>query len=71
LPALPVFDVSAEVGERRARIMIQDHGRWRTPTPGGDRGRGLQMIRVLADATLTVGSRGTTVVLHNRPGAAE
>ena len=26
------------------------------------------MIGFLADATLTVGSRGTTVVLRNRPG---
>ena len=71
LPALPFFDVSTEAGERWARIMIQDHGRWRTPSVGGDRGRGLAMIGVLADATLTVGPRGTTVVLCNRPGAAE
>jgi anti-sigma regulatory factor (Ser/Thr protein kinase) len=70
LPALPFFDVCTEVGEHRARIVIQDHGRWRTPTTGGDRGRGLQMIGVLADATLTVGSRGTTVVLCNRPGSS-
>jgi anti-sigma regulatory factor (Ser/Thr protein kinase) len=70
LPTLPFFDVSTEVGEHRARIVIQDHGRWRTPTAGGDRGHGLQMIGLLADATLTVGSRGTTVVLCNRRGSA-
>jgi anti-sigma regulatory factor (Ser/Thr protein kinase) len=64
---LPFFDVLAKVGEDRARIVIQDHGRWRTPTAGGHRGRGLQMIGVLADATLTVGAWGTTVVLCNRP----
>jgi anti-sigma regulatory factor (Ser/Thr protein kinase) len=69
LPTLPFFDVSTEVGEHRARIMIQDHGRWRTPSAGGDRGRGLAMIGVLTDATLTVASQGTTVVLCNRPGA--
>src|SRR3954454_18778547 len=34
-------------------------GRWRTPAAGGDRSRGLQILDVLADATLTVGSRGT------------
>ena len=28
------------------------------------------MIGVLADATLTVGSRGTTVVLRNRQGSS-
>jgi len=64
----PFLDVCADVGEARARIVIQDHGRWRPPTVGGDRGRGLQMIGVLTEATLTVGSRGTTVVLCNRRG---
>jgi anti-sigma regulatory factor (Ser/Thr protein kinase) len=70
LPTPPCFDVLTEVGEAWARIVIQDHGRWRTPTAGGHRGRGLQMIGVLADATLTVGSRGTTVVLRNRQGSS-
>jgi anti-sigma regulatory factor (Ser/Thr protein kinase) len=68
LPTLPFFDVLTEVGEHWARIVVQDHGRWQTPFTGGHRGRGLQMIGILADATLTVGSRGTTVVLRNRPG---
>ena len=68
--ALPFFDVCTEVGERRARIVIQDHGRWRMAAAPGDRGRGLQMIGVLADATLTVGAWGTTVTLRNRPGGA-
>jgi anti-sigma regulatory factor (Ser/Thr protein kinase) len=67
VPELPFFDVCTEVAEVRARIVVQDHGRWRTPTAGGDRGRGLQMVGMLADATLTVGARGTTVVLRNRP----
>ncbi|SET37370.1 ATP-binding protein [Geodermatophilus poikilotrophus] len=66
LPTPPFFDVLTEVGEHRARIVIQDRGRWRAPTAPGDRGRGLQVMGVLADATLTVGSRGTTVVLRNR-----
>jgi anti-sigma regulatory factor (Ser/Thr protein kinase) len=70
-PDLPFFDVSTEVSDHWARITIQDHGRWRTPSAEGDRGRGLSMIGVLADATLTVGSRGTTVVLRNRNGAAD
>jgi anti-sigma regulatory factor (Ser/Thr protein kinase) len=68
LPALPYFDVLSEVGEGWARIVVQDHGGWRAPTVGGDRGRGLQMMGVLADATLTVGARGTTVVLRSRTG---
>jgi anti-sigma regulatory factor (Ser/Thr protein kinase) len=68
-PAPPCFDVLTEVGEAAARIVIQDHGRWRAPTAAGDRGRGLQMIGRLADATLTVGPQGTTVVLRNRAGS--
>jgi anti-sigma regulatory factor (Ser/Thr protein kinase) len=69
-PTPPFFDVLAEVGEVWARIVVQDHGHWRTPVAGGHRGRGLQMIGVLADATLTTGSRGTRVVLRNlRPPA--
>jgi anti-sigma regulatory factor (Ser/Thr protein kinase) len=67
-PTLPYFDVFIEVGEGRACIVIQDHGGWRAPTDAGHRGRGLQMIGSLADATLTAGSRGTTVVIRNRPG---
>jgi anti-sigma regulatory factor (Ser/Thr protein kinase) len=70
LPTLPFFDVLAEVGEHWARIVVQDHGRWRTPSTGGHRGRGLQMIGLLTDAMLTVGSRGTTVVLRNRSWAS-
>jgi anti-sigma regulatory factor (Ser/Thr protein kinase) len=66
LPDVPYFDVLGEVGAHHARIVIQDHGRWQAPTSGSTRGRGLQMIGVLADATLTVASRGTTVVLRNR-----
>jgi anti-sigma regulatory factor (Ser/Thr protein kinase) len=67
-PAPPCFDVLTEVGAARTRIVIQDHGSWRPPTGVGDRGRGLQMMHRLADATLTVGPRGTTVVLRNRSG---
>jgi anti-sigma regulatory factor (Ser/Thr protein kinase) len=70
LPTLPFFDVLAEVGEDWATIVVQDHGGWRTAGPAGDRGRGLLMISRLADATLTVGPRGTTVVLRNRPGSS-
>jgi anti-sigma regulatory factor (Ser/Thr protein kinase) len=65
-PRLPFVDVSTEVGAAQARIVVQDHGRWRAATVEGDRGRGLQMMGVLADATLTVGALGTTVVLCNR-----
>jgi anti-sigma regulatory factor (Ser/Thr protein kinase) len=70
LPAPPCFDVLTEVGDAWARIVIQDHGRWRAPAQGGGRGRGLYLMGVLAEATLTVGPGGTTVVLRNRPGSS-
>jgi anti-sigma regulatory factor (Ser/Thr protein kinase) len=69
LPALPFFDVLSEVGQAWACVIVQDHGRWRDPSAGGDRGRGLRMINLLADATLTVGSHGTTVVLRSHAHA--
>jgi anti-sigma regulatory factor (Ser/Thr protein kinase) len=70
-PGVPYFDVLGEVGAHRARIVIQDHGRWQPPSTGSRRGRGLRMIGVLADATLTVGPQGTTVVLRNRRAAGD
>ena len=70
LPTLPFFDVLTEVGEDWALIVIQDHGRWGLRTAAGGRGRGLLMISLLADATLTVGPRGATVVLRSRPGSS-
>jgi anti-sigma regulatory factor (Ser/Thr protein kinase) len=66
----PYFDVLTEVGAEWAGILIQDHGRWRAASGGVDRGRGLYLMSVLADATLTVGKRGTTVVLRTRPAAS-
>jgi anti-sigma regulatory factor (Ser/Thr protein kinase) len=67
-PAPPCFDVLTEVGDAWARIVIQDHGRWRAPAQWG--GRGLYLMGVLAEATLSVGPGGTTVVLRNRPGSS-
>ena len=60
------FDVLTEVGEDWTGILIQDHGRWQAPSGGEDRGRGLHLMDVLADTVLSVGERGTTVVLRNR-----
>jgi anti-sigma regulatory factor (Ser/Thr protein kinase) len=66
----PYFDVLTEVGEEWTGILIRDHGRWRAAPGDADRGRGLYLMSVLADATLSVGKRGTTVALRNRPGAS-
>jgi anti-sigma regulatory factor (Ser/Thr protein kinase) len=61
------FDVLSEVGEGWVGILIQDHGRWRLSSGGGDRGHGLYLMSALADTTITAGARGTTVLLRNRP----
>ncbi|MBM7804979.1 anti-sigma regulatory factor (Ser/Thr protein kinase) [Geodermatophilus bullaregiensis] len=65
----PYFDVLTEVGEDWTGILIQDHGRWLAPSGAAGQGRGLYLMGVLADATLRVGARGTTVVLRSRPAS--
>ena len=62
----PWFEVSADVGEGLARVVVQDNGRWREPTTGGGRGRGLLMMDVLAETAFTVSRRGTVVELRGR-----
>jgi anti-sigma regulatory factor (Ser/Thr protein kinase) len=60
------FDVLAEVGENRAGILIQDHGHWRAPSGAAERGRRMYLMGSLADTTLSVGARGSMVLLRNR-----
>jgi anti-sigma regulatory factor (Ser/Thr protein kinase) len=65
----PYVDVLAEVGADWAEILVQDHGRWRAATGGTDRGQGLYLMSRLADTTVSVGRRGTTVLLRSHPAA--
>jgi anti-sigma regulatory factor (Ser/Thr protein kinase) len=68
----PFFDVSGVVDDGQVTIVIKDHGGWQQPTSSSDRGRGLAMMRVLADTTVTTRSHGTTVTMRSRctsPGA--
>jgi serine/threonine-protein kinase RsbW len=48
------------------KIAVADQGRWRPPHPApGSRGRGLQLMNLLATRTLVAGSEaGTTLSLH-------
>jgi anti-sigma regulatory factor (Ser/Thr protein kinase) len=72
-PTEPFFDVSTEVDDGQVTIVIQDHGGWQQPTSPSGRGRGLAMMRALADTTVTTRSHGTTVTIRSRctgPGAA-
>jgi anti-sigma regulatory factor (Ser/Thr protein kinase) len=65
-PTEPFFDVSTEVDDGRVTIVIQDHGGWQLPTSTSDRGRGLAMMRALADTTVTTRLSGTTVTIRSR-----
>jgi anti-sigma regulatory factor (Ser/Thr protein kinase) len=62
----PFFDVAAEIDGEAVTVVVQDHGRWLEPTPSPCRGRGLAMMRVLADTTVTAGTHGTVVTIRNR-----
>jgi anti-sigma regulatory factor (Ser/Thr protein kinase) len=64
-PTEPFFDVFAEIDDGQVTIVVQDHGRWLPQTPSLHRGRGLAMMRVLADTTVAAGSHGTTVTMRN------
>lgn len=72
-PTEPFFDVFTEFDDGEVTIVIQDHGRWLQPTPSpSSRGRGLPMMRALADTTVTARSHGTMVTIRTRlagPGA--
>jgi anti-sigma regulatory factor (Ser/Thr protein kinase) len=65
-PSLPFFDVCTEVDGAAVTISIQDYGVWRQPMSSGDRGRGLALMRALADTTVTARSHGTTVTIRSR-----
>ena len=55
--AYPGSDMGSAPRDRRgratpgSRVVVEDRGRWREERPGGDRGRGLLLIRRLMDST--------------------
>jgi anti-sigma regulatory factor (Ser/Thr protein kinase) len=70
-PTEPFFDVCTEIDQGSVSIVVQDHGQWRRAPSPGNRGRGLQLMRALADTTVTPTADGTTVTIRNRPPGAE
>jgi anti-sigma regulatory factor (Ser/Thr protein kinase) len=64
-PCEPFFDVVAELDEATVTVTVTDHGRWLPPTASAFRGRGLAMMRILADTTVTTGGGGTTVTIRS------
>jgi anti-sigma regulatory factor (Ser/Thr protein kinase) len=67
-PLEPFFDVVAEVEETTVTVTVTDHGRWLPPTASAFRGRGLEMMAVLADTTVVTGIDGTAVTIR-KPAA--
>jgi anti-sigma regulatory factor (Ser/Thr protein kinase) len=65
-PTEPFFDAFIEIDEEVVTIVIRDHGEWQQPTPDPHRGRGLAMMRVLADTTMSTCADGTTVTIRSR-----
>jgi anti-sigma regulatory factor (Ser/Thr protein kinase) len=64
-PREPFFDVLATIGDA-VTITVCDQGQWRDAPSGVHRGRGMAMMRILADATIHAGVHGTTVTLRSR-----
>lgn len=70
-PREPFFDVCTEIDDGAVSIVIQDHGLWRQSAAPEGRGRGLPLMRALADTTVTASSNGTTVTIRNHARDAE
>jgi anti-sigma regulatory factor (Ser/Thr protein kinase) len=70
-PTEPFFDAFIETGDGVVSIVIRDHGVWQPPTSDPYRGRGLAMMRVLADTTVSTCAGGTTVTVRSRRARME
>jgi anti-sigma regulatory factor (Ser/Thr protein kinase) len=67
-PGELVFDARLAAG-RELTVTIRDRGHWRAVPAPGDRGRGLPLMRALADSVaVAVGEGGTVVTLRRRLG---
>jgi anti-sigma regulatory factor (Ser/Thr protein kinase) len=65
-PSDPFFDVGLDGDADQVTVTVRDSGRWQDVPSGPHRGRGLAMIRLLADTTVVTGASGTTVTMHHR-----
>jgi anti-sigma regulatory factor (Ser/Thr protein kinase) len=65
-PSEPFFDVLTEVDDGRVSVLVRDFGVFREGLAGPLRGRGLGMMRALADMSLDSQPGGTTVTLRSR-----
>jgi anti-sigma regulatory factor (Ser/Thr protein kinase) len=65
-PTDDVVTISAEREERLVRIVVQDTGRWASPTERVDRGLGMQLIRSLASSVEIAQVNGGTRITVER-----
>ena len=70
-PTEPFFDALIEIAEGVITIVIRDHGVWQQPTSDPYRGRGLAMMHVLADTTMSTCADGTTVTVRSHRALIE
>jgi anti-sigma regulatory factor (Ser/Thr protein kinase) len=70
-PTEPFFDASIEIADGVVTVVIRDHGQWQQPTSDPYRGRGLEMMNILADTIVTPGANGTTVTIRNHHAVIE
>jgi anti-sigma regulatory factor (Ser/Thr protein kinase) len=64
-PTEPFFEAIIEIADGVVTIVIRDHGHWQQSTSDPYRGRGLAMMRVLADTTVSTCPDGTTVTVRS------
>ncbi|MET0765596.1 MAG: ATP-binding protein [Blastococcus sp.] len=69
-PSEPFIDVLSEISDGRVTVVVRDHGQWSSVASGAHRGRGLQMMWLLADTTLAPSPRGTTVTIRSQSSAS-
>jgi len=61
------FELEAAPHDGGVAIVVSDHGGWREPREGGDRGRGLTMMRqLMSDVELDPSAAGTRVAMRRR-----
>jgi anti-sigma regulatory factor (Ser/Thr protein kinase) len=70
-PTESFFDVVIDIADGLVTIVVRDHGQWQQPTLDPYRGRGLAMMHILADTTVTTRTDGTTVTLRNHRASPE
>lgn len=68
-PREKVIEVEVSIDDGTVEATVRDTGRWREATPGGNRRRGLALIRALADLTVEHPAEGTAVTFRRRLGS--